>query len=48
VLGRAESAPKMRSAPAPDEPAMAAEFGRTPAVDRRGHLFVITGASQRR
>jgi hypothetical protein len=48
VLGRADSAPKMRSAPVPDEPAIAVEFGRTPVVDRRGHLFVITGASQRR
>jgi len=48
VLGRAESARGLRSAPISSEPDKAPEFGRTPHVDRRGHLFVITGASQRR
>jgi hypothetical protein len=48
VLVSTESAPAKR-APAPiEEPAVAADFGRMPHVDRRGHLFVFTSASNHR
>jgi hypothetical protein len=48
VLGRIESpSPKSASAE-PDEPAGPVDFGRTPDIDRRGHLFIFTSAPERR
>jgi hypothetical protein len=48
VLGRTESAPDAPSSPDRAEPAGATDFGRAPEADRRGHLFVFTGAAQQR
>ncbi len=49
VLGRAENdAARQPSSPARDEHAAAADFGRMPQFDRRGHLFVFTSAAQHR
>lgn len=51
VIERAEAAERQRPAPANDgaeASATEANFSRAPQVDRRGHLFVFTGAPQRR
>ena len=48
VLGRTEAPPRRRFSPLRDEAAAAANFGRTPHVDRRGHLFVFTNSAPQR
>jgi hypothetical protein len=48
VLERAETAERRRSAPGADERAGEASFSRAPEIDRRGHLFIFTGAPEQR
>jgi hypothetical protein len=48
VLGAPESPPRNRLSPARAQPGEAADFGRTPHVGRRGHLYVVTSAAQQR
>jgi hypothetical protein len=48
VLRGAGSLPPESASTEPDEPAGAVDFGRTPPVDRRGHLFIFTSAPGRR
>ena len=48
VLGRAESTTSKRVSPIAEELMEASDFSRAANIDRRGHLFVYTGAPQRR
>ena len=47
MLGRVDSRLRAGAAMEPEDAAGAANFSRTPHVDRRGHLFIFTGARQR-
>jgi hypothetical protein len=48
MLGRVESKPQEGSSSRSNAPNGAEEFGRTPQLDRRGHLFIFSGEPGRR